>query len=177
MHMATAGRTLWADRFFELATTPPRRGGIAFLALVAFGRMVACAEASCRSALRLVSPALAPRLLTLSAISCAMAVGGCAANTAQREAKADPVQAAPVQTAAPADRYPEYRIRRPARALLTPQPAPDCEFGRSDLKTVDPEAWARLKLDYERQCYLRAEKIARNRLRLLQASSMCELVR
>jgi hypothetical protein len=67
------------------------------------------------------------------------------------------------------------QIRRPDRALLVSQPAPDCEFKRSDLKTVDPDQWARLKLDYERQCYQDAEKMVRDRLRLLQAASRCEI--
>ena len=52
---------------------------------------------------------------------------------------------------------------------------PDCEFDRSDLKTVDPNEWARLKVEYERQCYLDAEKAARDRLALLQTSSTCEI--
>jgi hypothetical protein len=115
-------------------------------------------------------PALVPKLLTVSAISCAMAVAGCAQNPAQREVRADPIHAA-----TPAHAYPEPRIRRPARALLVSQPAPDCEFRGADRNTVDPEEWARLKLDYERQCYQRAEKIARDRLRQLQASSRCEI--
>ena len=59
--------------------------------------------------------------------------------------------------------------------MLSPQPAPDCEFKRSDLKTVDPDEWARLKVEYERQCYLDAEKAARDRLVLLQASATCEV--
>jgi hypothetical protein len=114
---------------------------------------------------------LAAKLLTFSAISLAMALAGCAQNTAQREAKADPIKAA-----APAQGSPDFRIRRPNRALLVSQPAPDCEFrGTTDLKTVDPDQWARLKLDYERQCYQHAEKMVRDRLRLLQASSRCEI--
>jgi hypothetical protein len=99
-----------------------------------------------------------------------VAVAGCAQNPTQREFQADPNHAA-----APVQSYPEVRIRRPDRALLVPQPAPDCELKGSDLKTVDPDQWARLKLDFERQCYQRAEKIARDRLRLLQASSRCEI--
>jgi len=59
--------------------------------------------------------------------------------------------------------------------LLSPQPAPDCEFNRSDLRTVDPVEWARLKTEYERQCYQDAEKAARDRLALLQTSSTCEI--
>ena len=45
----------------------------------------------------------------------------------------------------------------------------------SDLKTVDPVEWARLKIEYERQCYQDAEKAARDRLALLQTSSTCEI--
>jgi hypothetical protein len=149
-------------------------------AAVAFDVVVACARASCRSALRCVGPgakalgpllALARKLLTLSAISCAMALAGCANNSSQqREAKADPIDAA-----APAHRPSELRVHRPSHALLSPQPAPDCELKASDLKTVDPDQFARLKLDYERQCYQHAEKMVRDRLRLLQASSRCEI--
>jgi len=57
--------------------------------------------------------------------------------------------------------------------LLAPQPAPDCGFGRANLRTLDPDQWARLKLEYELKCYKDAEKTARNRLRLLQAA--CEV--
>jgi hypothetical protein len=114
--------------------------------------------------------ALAKKLLALSALSLAMALAGCAQNSAQHEVKADPVEAA-----APAQGQPDFRIRRPNRALLVSQPAPDCEFRGTELKTVDPDQWARLKLDYERQCYQQAEKKVRDRLRLLQASSRCEI--
>jgi hypothetical protein len=58
--------------------------------------------------------------------------------------------------------------------LFVPQPVPDCAFGRSNLKTLDPDRWARLKLEYERKCYQNAEKIVRERLRLLQAATKCE---
>ena len=52
----------------------------------------------------------------------------------------------------------------PNRDLLTPLAQPDCEFKASDSATLD----ARVKLDYERQCYRQAEAIARERLRALQ---------
>jgi hypothetical protein len=121
------------------------------------------------------SPARARRLVTLFVISCAMAVAGCARNPGPREVKAEPAPApAATPAATPAQGYPELRIRRPARALLVSQPAPDCEF-RGDRNTVDPNEFARLKLDYERQCYQRAEKVARARLRQLQMSSKCEV--
>jgi hypothetical protein len=150
--MATAGRAPCADSCFESGMRPSRRDGIP-------------SEGS-----RLLR-ALASRLLTLCALSCAMAVAGCVSNSAQREVKADPAPAA----AAPAEIHSQLRIHRPSRALLTPQPAPDCELKASNLKTVDPDQWARLKLDYERQCYQAAEKMVRDRLRLLQASSRCEI--
>ncbi|MBV9460422.1 MAG: hypothetical protein JO141_23335 [Bradyrhizobium sp.] len=66
------------------------------------------------------------------------------------------------------------QICQPASALLVPQSAPDCVFGRPDLKTLDPEQWARLKVEYERQCYQRAERSVRERLRQLQAAMKCE---
>jgi hypothetical protein len=79
----------------------------------------------------------------------------------------------PDQQATTAGAKSESQACRAEKALLEPQPAPDCEFRGADLKTVDPEQFARLKLDYERQCYLHAEKMARDRLRLLQASKQC----
>jgi hypothetical protein len=69
------------------------------------------------------------------------------------------------------------RVRRPDPELLTPQPAPNCEFNRADVKAVDPDEWARLKAEYERQCYQDAERAARYRLIELQASSTCEIER
>ena len=125
----------------------------------------------------------APKLLTVCVILCSVSFAGCARNPAQREvspvlheSKASPARA-PLRTRRYSEpvRYAEPKIRRPDLALLTPQPAPDCEFKRSDLKTVDPDEWARLKVEYERQCYLDAEIAARDRLALLQASSTCEI--
>ena len=125
------------------------------------------------------------KLLTIGVILCSMSLAGCARNTAQRET--GPVlhegKTPPIRTAVRTRRYSEPyryaapRIRRPDPALLSPQPAPDCEFNRPDLKTVDPGEWARLKIEYERQCYLDAEKAARDRLALLQTSSTCEVDR
>jgi hypothetical protein len=115
-------------------------------------------------------PAFAQKLIALSVMSCAMALAGCANKSATPGYEANSIHATE-----PADRQPQLRIRRPDRALLKPQPAPDCEFRESGIKPVDPDQWARLKLDYERQCYQRAEQATRKRLRLLQASSTCEL--
>src|SRR6267154_3645491 len=142
-----------------------------------------CSE-SANTRLRLPSRAsLIPKLLTISVVFCALTVGGCARNpvhrefnSAQREARAAPVRfPARVHRYTEPRRHAELRIHRPDPALLAPQPAPDCEFKRTDVKAVDPNEWARLKIDYERQCYQDAEKTARDRLRLLQASSTCEI--
>ncbi len=102
----------------------------------------------------------AAKLLALAALSLTMALAGCAQNSAQHEVKTDPIEAA-----APPQGHPDFRIRRPNRALLLSQPAPDCEFRSTELKTVDPDQWGRLRLDYERQCYQQAEKKVRDRLR------------
>jgi hypothetical protein len=126
---------------------------------------------------------LAPKLLTVGVILCSISFAGCARNPPQREispalheGKSAPIRA-PVRPRRYVEpvRYAEPKIRRPDLALLSPQPVPDCEFKRSGLKTVDPDEWARLKVEYERQCYLDAEKAARERLALLQASSSCEI--
>ena len=103
-------------------------------------------------------------LLILPTIVCALTVAGCAQNVAQHDVETDRSR---VRVA--------VHIRKPAEtrhgldpALMTPQPAPDCEFDEPDTKTVDPDQWARLRLDYERQCYQKAEKIVRQRLVMLQ---------
>lgn len=146
--MATAGRAHCAAGFLDSTMTPSR--------------------APSRSALR-PPAALVRKLIALSALSCAMALAGCASKSPAPELQASHLQIA-------ADRQPSFRIRRPSRALLRPQPAPDCEFREtSDLKPVDPDQWARLKLAYERQCYRHAEQVARERLRRLQAAQMCTI--
>src|SRR6201995_5647723 len=68
----------------------------------------------------------------------------------------------------------ETQLCRPEAALLLPQSAPDCVFRRGDLKTADPDLWAKLKIEYERQCYQAAEKRVRGQLARLQAASRCE---
>jgi hypothetical protein len=101
------------------------------------------------------------RRVTLVIMSAAM-LGACTAASAP--ATIDEAQAeAPEPPMCPAD-----------RTLLAPQPAPDCEFGHGELKTLDPDQWARLKLEYERKCYQNAEQLVRKRLRKLQAANRCE---
>jgi hypothetical protein len=104
----------------------------------------------------------------LAGALCALAaLAGCAPTTAP-----DTAQAATTSMRTEVPEIP--RICRPDPALLTSPSAPDCKFGRPELKTVDPDQWARLSVEFERQCYLRAEKAVRERLRLLQASMRCD---
>ena len=120
-----------------------------------------------------------------------MLLSACARDSAQREPSPPPPYESKTETkpevktaATTAPLCPAPHVRRasiqhrhaepPAHrvdpALLKPQPAPDCDYGRADLRTVDPDEWARLKAEYERQCYREAEKASRERLARLQAS-------
>ena len=124
-----------------------------------------------------------PILLTVSVMALAIGLAGCACEPApremvQREVRAKPVRlSSPARAHADARQQAELRVRRPDPALLAPQPAPNCEFKRADIKAVDPDGWARLKAEYERQCYQDAEMAARDRLRQLQAAGLCEIER
>jgi hypothetical protein len=109
-------------------------------------------------------------IVRLAMIACALAVSACSQSSAL-EPRPDPASAS-----AAASANPDPQTCRPDHALLVPQPAPDCGFGRADLRTVDPDQWSRLKLDYELKCYREEEKIARARLRLLQAVVKCEVL-
>ena len=128
---------------------------------------------------------LRPKLLAVSVIVLAMGLAGCARDPAhrefhqgQREVRATPVRlSARARAHAEPRQSVELRIRRPDPALLAPQPTPNCEFKKADIKAVDPDGWARLKAEYERQCYQDAEKAARERLGQLQASGLCEIER
>jgi hypothetical protein len=106
-----------------------------------------------------------PRWRRRSPIALAFALAGCA--------QASSPESIPAATAPQA--HAEARICRPDAALLAPQSAPDCVFRRGDLKTADPDLWAKMKVEYERQCYQTAEKRVRERLGRLQAASRCEI--
>jgi hypothetical protein len=110
-----------------------------------------------------------PRLTRLTSAALIITLSGCAQGPAPQ-----PMQTAPSQAEHAEPGHAEPGFCRPDRALLAPQPVPDCAFRRSQLKTMDPDLWARLKIEYERECYQNAEKVVRHRLRLLQAANLCE---
>jgi len=120
--------------------------------------------------------AFAPKLLALAALCGALMVAGCA-QSPQRASGASRIR-----TAAPAYREIRPRVVRPRvarprvdRVLLASQSAPDCDFKEPTGETADANVLARLKLDYERQCYQKAETSLRDRLRLVQTSlRQCE---
>ena len=98
-------------------------------------------------------------------IALAFALTGCAQGSAPETTSAANTPQA----------HAEAQICRPESALLSPQSPPDCVFRRGDLKTADPDLWAKMKIEYERQCYQAAEKRVRERLDRLQAASRCEI--
>jgi hypothetical protein len=99
-------------------------------------------------------------------ITLALALAGCAQASSPET----------VPAASPPQAHAEAQLCRPEPALLSPQSPPDCVFRRGDLKTADPDLWAKMKVEYERQCYQTAEKRVRDRLGRLQAASRCETV-
>jgi|tagenome__1003787_1003787.scaffolds.fasta_scaffold20616701_1 hypothetical protein len=110
---------------------------------------------------------VAARLPKLGAIICVLAISGCAGNAPQPETRSEPIRSG---AAAPGS---DSHMCHIDRALLVPAHAPDCGFGRSDLKTLDPEQWTHLKIEFEKKCYQHAEKAVRERLRQLQVASRC----
>jgi hypothetical protein len=102
------------------------------------------------------------------ALSALLALCACGPHSTELEPRHDGVQMSAVPE------HPASQMCRADNALLLPPRAPDCAFGRSELKTLDPDQWARLKVEYERKCYQNAEKSVREKLRLLQAANRCE---
>jgi hypothetical protein len=61
-------------------------------------------------------------------------------------------------------------IPLPDRALLVPQPEPNCEFKTQTHPNSPGPDTEHMKLEYELECYRQAEIIVRSRLRRLQVS-------
>jgi hypothetical protein len=110
---------------------------------------------------------LARKLPNIGAIIFTLAISGCAANAPQPDSRSEPNHSG---LAAPRS---DSQMCHIDRALLVPAHAPDCGFGQSALKTLDPEQWAHLKIEFEKKCYQHAEKVIRDRLRQLQVASRC----
>ena len=127
---------------------------------------------------RLVGPAsFNPTRLVISVFACSMMVAGCVHNPAQNafHPTQHKVGSAAVQPRSTGNyserrRYANARRYRPDAALLSPQPAPDCEFRGANVEAMDATELARLKIEYERRCYQNAERAARDRLDLLQSA-------
>jgi hypothetical protein len=135
-------------------------------------------ERACASSLAPLR-ALTSKLLSLVALSCALVIAGCAQSPPRASGAYRIRVAAPVQREArPLQREARPRPRPVDRALLASQAAPDCDFKAPQGESADPDVLARLKLDYERQCYRKAETSLRDRLRLVQTSlRRCEAER
>jgi len=117
----------------------------------------------------LTSAAPAARLGAIFSAMLGAILGAVLLSACAQSSPPDPINSA--QAAIPQG---DARTCRPDPALLAPQSEPDCVFRRAELKTMDPEQWARLKIEYERQCYQRAERTVRDRLNRLQGVNRCE---
>jgi hypothetical protein len=120
-------------------------------------------------------PTIGRMRLALSAISIALTIAGCSSY-------ATPDKSASIQNKSIRDGSTAHQtaVANPPsgthgshRALVAARSAPNCELGEPEPDTIDADLWARLRLDYERQCYKQAEMLARKRLRKLLASGQC----
>jgi len=135
---------------------------------------------------------VARTLLLLSAASLVLTIAACSSSSSQDKSASSRssvqerlVWDGSLQDRSTQERSVTYRTaaahprpgqtRRTNRTVFAQPPAPDCEFKGSGLHTVDPDQWARLKLDYERNCYEQAEALARKRLQQLLASGKCRV--
>jgi hypothetical protein len=120
-------------------------------------------------------PTIGRMRLALSAISIALTIAGCSSYaTPDKSASIEDKSIRDSSTARrTAVANPPSGTHGSHRALVAARSAPNCELAGPDSDTIDPDLWARLKLDYERQCYKQAEMLARKRLRQLLASGQC----
>jgi hypothetical protein len=113
-----------------------------------------------------ITAAIAGTVSALSVASFALTISGCSYGLSQHKYAAyytPPHLRSGLQTV------------RNYRALVAPQPPPHCELMESQPDIVDAELWTRLKLDYERHCYQRAEALVRKRLQRLLTSGRCRI--
>src|SRR5690242_17275251 len=130
---------------------------------------------------------LGPRLVVVGLMAGAMTLAGCARHAATRDlhpgrhyagtpgldtrqrAETHPSQTYRSQIYRGQRQLAAQRVRWPEAALLAPQQGPDCEFRGANTEAMDAGELARLKIEYERQCFQNAERAARDRLNSLQA--------
>jgi len=98
------------------------------------------------------------------AVPCWLTLAGCSAAPVWGD----------VEASVPAHRHAQIPARK-LRALLAQPSPPNCEYKGPEADGLDADLWERIKLDYERHCYQRAEATLRSRLRALQVSGLCEL--
>jgi hypothetical protein len=96
--------------------------------------------------------------LVIAAVPCWFVLAGC--STALVQPKAETSAGPPTHRYVPA---------RKLRALLAPQTPPNCDYMGPENEGLDADLWAQIKLDYEKQCYQRAEARVRRRLHQLQS--------
>jgi len=121
---------------------------------------------------------LGPRLVAVALMAGAMTLAGCARHAATRDLHPgwhkNIAQVVDTRQRAGPDlgrrRSTQRRVRWPDTALLAPQQGPDCEFRGANIGAMDASELARLKIEFERQCFQDAERAARDRLNSLQAA-------
>jgi hypothetical protein len=171
--MAIAKPAYWADDYRESAKTQLRLNSPSSLALLRTILVVVCAIGVTGCARNPVQRELEVRKPPQRVVRVARAPARVRVHSEGQQSRSSRA-AAQLPGRAGVDvpeesQQAELRARRPDPALLVPQPAPNCEFKRADIKAVvDPEEWALLRVEYERQCYQDAEKAARERLKQLQ---------
>ena len=109
---------------------------------------------------------------TLSALfvaSFALTIAGCSHNLDEHKYAAN--------HSTPSHLRSGSQTARNHQASVVPPSPPHCELMEPQPDIVDAELWARLKLDYERRCYQRAEMLVRKRLQRLLISGRCEIER
>jgi hypothetical protein len=126
---------------------------------------------------------LGPRLVAIGLMAGTMTLAGCARHAATRDLHPGRHYAGTpgLDTRQRAETHPgqiyrgqrqstAQRVRWPEAALLAPQQGPDCEFRGANIGAMDASELARLKIEFERQCFQDAERAARDRLNSLQAA-------
>lgn len=106
--------------------------------------------------------------LALSTLSIALTIAGCSSPSTEGKyvSGLDELIHETSIRSVPAHPQPERQAHPSIRTLVVRRPAPRCDLAGLEVDTVDADLWTRLKLDYERHCYKRADILVPGRLRL-----------